>query len=85
MISQHLDTGSTEVFQNERAQKRTIHNLLSLSEDVTVTLSLSHLTGAWLYRGSCLHEEIIENLILAFVGHNDLILLHLFPSKDLEF
>lgn len=83
MISQHLDTGSTEVFQNERAQKRTIHNLLSLSEDVT--LHYLHLTGAWLYRGSCLHEEIIENLILVFVGHNDLILLHLFPSKDLEF
>lgn len=84
MISEHWDTGTTEVFKNEKAQK-SLCNLLSLSEEFT----LHYLTGAWLYGGSCLREEIFRNLIQVFVDHNGLVLLHnyinVFPSKDLEF
>lgn len=78
MISEHLDTESTEVFQNVKAQKSTIHNPLFLSEEVT--LRYLNLTGAWLYKGSCPHEEIIWNLIQVFVDHNGLVLLR-FPQK----
>lgn len=82
MISEHLDTVSTEIFQNEKACKTTIHNPLSLSEEVT--LHYLSLPGAWMYRGSCLHEEIIRNLIQVFVDHDGLV-LHLFPSQHLVF